>query len=112
MLLIVFMNLASNVALIMLISIIILGHFLHLLYLFPCPDLGLFMLRLCDVIFIFILIFIMINLMNTDTLVLLLIFQNISYYFWMIMWRKNVNNFKIAKVLLIKELLIGKACNA
>ena len=54
----------------------------------------------------------MINLMNTDALVLLLIFQNMSYYFWMIMWRKNVNNFKIAKVLAIKELLIGKACNA
>ena len=36
--------------------------------------------------------------MNTDTLVLLLIFQNISHYFWMIMWMKNVNNFKTAKV--------------
>ena len=36
--------------------------------------------------------------MNTDTLVLLLIFQNTSYYFWMITWMKNVNNFQIAKV--------------
>ena len=36
--------------------------------------------------------------MNTDTPVLLLIFQNMSYYFWMIMFMKNVNNFQIAKV--------------
>ena len=32
----------------------------------------------------FIFIFIMINRMNTDVLVLLLIFQNTTYYFWMI----------------------------
>ena len=38
------------------------------------------------------------NLMKTDTLVLLLIFYNMSYYFWMITWMKNVNNFQIAKV--------------
>ena len=36
--------------------------------------------------------------MNTGTLVLLLIFQNISYYFWMIMWMKDLNNFQIAIV--------------
>ena len=36
--------------------------------------------------------------MNTGTLVLLLIFQNISYYFWMIMWMIDLNNFQIAKV--------------
>ena len=36
--------------------------------------------------------------MNTGTLVLLLIFQNTSYYFWMIMWMKDLNNFQIAKV--------------
>ena len=35
--------------------------------------------------------------MNTDTLVLLLTFKNI-YYFWMITWMKNVNNFQLAKV--------------
>ena len=34
--------------------------------------------------------------MNTDTLVLLLTFKNI-YYFW-ITWMKNVNNFQLAKV--------------
>ena len=36
--------------------------------------------------------------MNTDTLVLLDIFQNTSYYFSMITWMKNVKNFLIAKV--------------
>ena len=40
---------------------ITLGHFLYLLYLCPCLDLGLFMLYLCDAFFIFIFIFIMIN---------------------------------------------------
>ena len=43
-------------------------------------------------------IIIIINRMNTGTLVLLLIFQNISYYFWMIMWMKDLNNFQIAIV--------------
>ena len=36
--------------------------------------------------------------MNTDTLALLLIFENMSYYFWMTTWMKNVNSFQIAKV--------------
>ena len=36
--------------------------------------------------------------MNTGTLVLLLIFWNMSYYFWMTTLMKNVNNFQIAKV--------------
>ena len=36
--------------------------------------------------------------MNTDTLVHLLIFQNVPHYFCMIKWMKNVNNFQIAKV--------------
>ena len=36
--------------------------------------------------------------MNPETLVLLLIFPNMSYYFWMIAWMKNVNVFQIAKV--------------
>ena len=42
-------------------SIFILKHFLHLLYLCPCLDLGLFMSYLCDLFFIFIFIFIKIN---------------------------------------------------
>ena len=36
--------------------------------------------------------------MNTGTLVLLLISQNMSYYLWMVTWMKNVINFQIAKV--------------
>ena len=39
-----------------------------------CLDLGLFMSRPCYLFFIFIIIFTMINLMNTDPLVLFLIF--------------------------------------
>ena len=67
--------------------------------------------------------------MNTDGLVLLLNFWNMSYHFWMIIWIKNVDNFQIAKgsasgcclafawffadfilALLIKVLLMKKAC--
>ena len=60
---------------------------------------------LCDLFFIFICIFITINynLMNTDTIALLLIFYNMSYYFRM----KNVNNFSMA--LIIKVLPIKKS---
>ena len=36
--------------------------------------------------------------MNKDTLILLLIFYNTLYYFWMITLMKNVNNLQIAKV--------------
>ena len=43
------------------VSMIIVRHFLYLLYLYPCLNLGLFMLYVCDLFFIFILIFIMIN---------------------------------------------------
>ena len=42
-------------------SIIILRHFLYLLYLCPCLDLGLFVSHLCDIFFVFIFIFIMIT---------------------------------------------------
>ena len=42
------------------ISIIIQRHFLYLVYLCPCLDLGLIM-SLCDLFFIFIFIFIMVN---------------------------------------------------
>ena len=59
--------------------------------------LGLFMSHLCDPVFIFVLIFIAVNRMSCS-IVLLLIFQNMSYYFWMITWMKNVNSFKIAGV--------------
>ena len=56
------------------------------------------MLYLYDLFFIFIFIFIKDNRMNTDTLALSLIFQNMSYFFCIITWMKNVNNFQAAKV--------------
>ena len=40
----------------------------------------------------------MTNRVNTETIVLLLIFQNMPCYFWIITWMKNVNNFQVAKV--------------
>ena len=36
--------------------------------------------------------------MNADSIVLLPVFQNMSYYFRIIKWIKNVNNFQIANV--------------
>ena len=36
--------------------------------------------------------------MDTDTLVLLLNFYNMPYYFWITTWMKFVNNFQVAKV--------------
>ena len=112
------------------INIIILRHFLYLIYLWPSLDLSLLMSYLCDLFFIFIFIFIMINRMNANTLVILLIFQNMSYYFLDHYVMRNVNNFQIAKVqsqgflsicltfcqffslsLLIKVQLIKKARN-
>ena len=63
------------------LSIMKLRHYLCLLYLFPGLDLDLFMSYLCDLIFNFFFILIMINRMNTDTIVVLLIFQKMSYYF-------------------------------
>ena len=36
--------------------------------------------------------------MNTEKFILLLIFYNMLYYFWMITWIKKMNNFQIAKV--------------
>ena len=35
--------------------------------------------------------------MNTDTHVLLRMFQNLSYYFWVLTWM-NVNNFQVVRV--------------
>ena len=70
---------------------------LYLLYLCICLDLGLFMSNLSDLFFIFTLIFIMINRMNTDTCSFDY-FVEYVHYFWMITWIKNVNNFQIAKV--------------
>ena len=72
------------------VSIVIMRHFLYLLYLSPYLDLGLLLSYLYDLFFI--------NLMNTETPVLLLIFQNMSHYFYMIAWMKSVKNSHIAKV--------------
>ena len=55
------------------------------------------MLYLCDLFFIFILTFIMDNRMNTDKLVLSLIFQNVLLFLDDNV-DKNVNNFQIAIV--------------
>ena len=56
------------------------------------------------------------------TLVNLIMFQNMSYYFWMITWMKKANNFELVNsllldffanfslVLLMKVLLIKKFC--
>ena len=46
-------------------TIIILRHILYLVYLAPCLGLGLFMWCLCDLFFIFSLIFIAINLITS-----------------------------------------------
>ena len=84
----------------------------------------------CDLFFNFSLAFVVINHINSFKLTYLFfhIFQNISYYFWMMMWMKKATNFEIVKVqaedvaqllvdlfvnfslpLLIKVLLIKKS---
>ena len=55
------------------ISIIILKHFLYLVYL--CSWLGRIYV-----------IYVIVSIMNTDTFFLLLIFKSTFYYFWMITW--------------------------
>ena len=109
------------------IRIIIPRHFLYLLYLCPCLDLGLFNSYQCHLFSIFIFIFIMINRMNIDALVLLLNFQNVSYYDNVDEESQYFSNSKrsasgcclafhsvfaiISLALLIKVLLIKKACD-
>ena len=82
------------------ITIIIPGHILCLVYLCSCLCLGLFMSYLCDLFFVFSLIFIVINHTSSlkETYLFLAHFQNVSYYFWMITWMKKVNNFQKLKV--------------
>ena len=113
---------------------IILRHFLYLLYFYPCLGLGLFTSYLRDLIFIFTFIFIVIDriISGIQRYMLFPYFQNMFYYFQMIMWMKNVNNFQITKfrpqgvaqhlldfffanfslTLLIKVLLIKKSVQA
>ena len=55
---------------------------------------------LCDIFFIFSLIFIIMNhiISLKQTHLFLHIFRNISYYFWMITSIKKANDFQIAEV--------------
>ena len=112
------------------ITIIILRHFLDLLCLYACLDVGLLISCLCDLFFIFIFISIMINHIISwiqKHLFFGFIFKICPILSWKITWMKNVNNIQIAKfsvrvsiclffanfilALLIKVLLIKKACN-
>ena len=80
-------------------SIIILWHFWYLRYLCPYLDLGLFMLYLCNLFFIF--IFSMVNCMiqwMQTHICSSTYFLEYFLFLWMITWIKNVNNFQIAKV--------------
>ena len=82
------------------VNIVILSHFLLLLCLSPYLELGLFMSNLCNLCGIFIFIFINENVdknYKSDTLVLLLIFKNISYYSLLIKLMKNANNSQMSK---------------
>ena len=93
------------------VSIVIMRHFLYLLYLCPCLSMSRprsFPIAFMWSIFHFHLHFhynLSYNLMNTDALVLLLvlftlllIFQYMSYYSWMITRMKNAKNLQISQV--------------
>ena len=78
------------------IAIIILRHILFLAYLYPYLELVLHMSYLCDLFFIFSLIFVTINHKISFALTYLFFinfFQNILFYFWVITLIKKVNNF-------------------
>ena len=80
------------------ISIIILRNCLYLLY---NLCLGLAMSYLCDLFFHFHLHFhyyYWYNLTNTSTIAFFRHFLKYLYYFWIILWKKNMNLFQIAKV--------------
>ena len=84
------------------IAIIILRGILYLVYLCPCLDLALFMSYLCDLIFIFSLIFIVINHITS--------FKQpywFSYNFCMITWiRKTIFKYKFSFSVLLRFCLI------
>ena len=82
------------------ITIIIMRHISHIVYLCPCLTLGLFVSYLCDIFFIsasFSLPFIIYPYLNRCTC-FLYIFNNISYHFWMITKMNKRNSFPIGKV--------------
>ena len=108
------------------ITIMILRQILYLAYLCPCLALVLFMWYLCDLFFIFCLIFIIINCIISLKLTYLL-FAQYHILVLEITQIKKMNNFQIAKgqlqsvtfawffanfslSLLIKVLLLKKAC--
>ena len=81
------------------ISIIIVRHFLYLLYSCLCLNLSLFMSYLCDLFFIFIIIFIRINhIISWIHLFFRLFLRICPIIFGCEKWMKNLNNFQIAKV--------------
>ena len=75
---------------------------LYLLYLFRLlmSHLGLFMSFLCDLFFVFSLIFIVINHITSfkQTSLFFVYFLKYLQLFWIITWMKNANNFQIVKV--------------
>ena len=96
------------------ISIIILGHFLNLLYLCSCLDLGLFILYLYDLFFIFIMINRIISWIQTHLFFCLffticpIIFECCYFWCWLAFAWFFAN---FSPALLIKALLIKKPCN-
>ena len=64
-----------------------------------CLGLGRFILYLCDLLFSFSLIFVIIShIISLKRTCFLPIFQDISCYVWMITWMKKANSFQAAKV--------------
>ena len=82
------------------LSIIILRHFLYLLFSCPCLELGLYMFYLCDLFLNFIFILIMINRIISwlQAYLFFYLFVRICpiIFGWQHGWR--MNNFQIAKV--------------
>ena len=75
-------------------------HILYLVYLCPCHGLCPFLSDLCDLFFIFSLIFIVINHISSFkcTYLFFLYFLEYACYFLMITWMNKAHNFKIAKL--------------
>ena len=69
-------------------------YILYLVYLCPCLVLDPFMLYMCDLFFIFNLVFILINNLIKKTHLFFVYFLEYFYYFWV----KKANNFQKAKV--------------
>ena len=70
------------------VTVIKLRHILYLGYLCPCRGLGIFMSYLCNLFFIFSLIFNVINHITSSKQ---------THYFWIITWMKKVKQSRAAK---------------